>query len=59
MQFFLELVFQGWKKKQFQVAEDMLHFAITSCNLLSVQNKIYEIVAESRTEFYFVQLLQT
>ena len=34
------------------------HAAVTSCNLQSIQNKFHAIVAEIRTELYFVQSLQ-
>ena len=46
------------KEIKLQVAEDMLNCAITSCNLQSVQYKFHLIVAESRAELYFMQLLQ-
>ena len=46
------------KGNPLEVAEEMLGNAITSCNLQYIQNKFNAIVAESRTELYFVQLLQ-
>ena len=33
MQFFFQVVSQRWKRNQFQVARDMLHVGISSCNL--------------------------
>ena len=38
MQFFLQLFSQHPKKKSVQVAEDMLHIAITSCNLFKINS---------------------
>ena len=59
MQFFLQLVLQCWKKNPLQVAEDILHVAITSCSFQSIQKKFHAIVPENGTILYFVQLLQT